>query len=150
MPENKTLAVNKKARYEYEIIDRFEAGVVLTGSEVKSIRMGKVSIAEAFIREKKGELYIFGMNISEYMQKGYAPHEPLRDRKLLLHKKEITKLASKIAEKGLTVILTSMYTKGKNIKVEIALAKGKKIHDKREDLKSKAQKREMRHYSKYK
>ncbi len=147
MPENKTLAVNKKARHEYEIIDKFEAGVVLTGSEVKSIRLGHVSIAEAFIREKKGELYILGMNISEYTQKGYSPHDPIRDRKLLMHKNEIVKIASKIAEKGLTVILTSMYTKGKNIKVEIALAKGKKLHDKREDLKRKAQKREMQRYS---
>lgn len=147
MPENKTLAVNKKARHDYEILDKFEAGIVLTGSEVKSIRNGKVSIAEAFIREKRGELYILGMNINEYTQKGYAPHDPLRDRKLLMHKKEIVKIASKIAEKGLTVILMAMYTKGKNIKVEIALAKGKKLHDKREDLKLKAQKREMQRYS---
>ncbi len=146
MAENKTLAANKKARHEYEIIDRFEAGIVLTGPEVKSIRNGKASIAEAFVRDKKGELYILGMNIPEYTQKGYASHEPLRDRKLLMHKKEITKLSSKMAEKGLTIILLSLYSKGKNIKAEIALAKGKKLHDKREALKKKAQKRELRRY----
>jgi len=113
MAENKTLAVNKKARHEYQIIDKFEAGIVLTGSEVKSIRNGKTSIAEAFVREKKGELYILGMNIPEYAQKGYAQHDPVRDRKLLMHKKEITRLSSKMAEKGLTIVLLSLYTKGR-------------------------------------
>lgn len=146
MAENKTLAVNKKARHEYQIIDKFEAGIVLTGSEVKSIRNGKTSIAEAFVREKRGELYILGMNIPEYAQKGYAQHDPVRDRKLLMHKKEITRLSSKMAEKGLTIVLLSLYTKGKNIKAEIALCKGKKLHDKREDLKLKAQKREMQRH----
>lgn len=146
MAENKTLATNKKARHEYEIIDKFEAGMVLTGTEVKSIRNGKASIAEAFVREKNGELYILGMNVPEYTQKGYVNHDPLRDRKLLMHKKEITKLSSKMAEKGLTIVLLALYTKGKNIKAELALAKGKKLHDKREALKKKAQKRELRRY----
>lgn len=132
---NTTLAINKKAKHEYEILDRFEAGLVLTGAEVKAIRGAKASLAGAFVREKNGELYVLGLNILEDLQ---------RDIKLLMHKREITKLSSKIAEKGLTIIPLSIYTKRRCIKVELALAKGKKLHDKREALKKKAHNRELR------
>jgi SsrA-binding protein len=139
----KKFAINKKAKQEYELLDRFEAGLVLTGTEVKVVRQGKVSIADAFVKVRSGELYIVGLHIAEYALKGYASHDPDRDKKLLLHKREILKLSSKIAEKGLTIIPLSIYPKDSYIKVELALARGKKTHDKREELKKRAVKRDM-------
>jgi len=139
----KLFAINREAKKEYELLDRFEAGLVLTGPEVKVIRQGKVSINNAFIRLKSGELFILGMHISEYEAKGYKEQDPDRDKKLLMHKTEIRKLERKLNEKGLTIVPISLYPKDRLIKVEIALARGKKLHDKREDLKKKAVKREM-------
>ncbi len=139
----KRFAINKKAWHNYEILDKIEAGLVLTGSEVKVVRMGKVSIMDSYIKIRKGEAFVTGLHISAYESKGYTSHEPDRDKKLLLHKREITKLASKIAEKGLSVILLSIYPKQSYIKIEIAVVRGKKTHDKREELKKKAVNREM-------
>ncbi len=139
----KLFAINREAKKEYELLDRFEAGLVLTGPEVKVIRQGKVSINNAFIRLKSGELFILGMHISEYEAKGYAEQDPDRDKKLLMHRTEIRKLEKKLNEKGLTIVPVSLYPKDRLIKVEIALARGKKLHDKREDLKKKAIKREI-------
>jgi SsrA-binding protein len=139
----KTFVRNKKAKFEYEILDRFEAGIVLSGPEVKAIRAGKVSIADAHVRIKNGELYIKGLDITKYEQIGYTDHDSLRDKKLLLHKHQITKIASKITEKGLTLIPLSVYAKASFIKLEMALVRGKKIHDRRADLKKKAEERSM-------
>lgn len=142
-PQSKKYVVNKKAKFDFEIIDKYEAGLCLTGPEVKAIREGRVSLADAFVRERKGELYVVGLDITKYSTIGYAAHDPLRDKKVLLHKREIRKLVSKIAEKGLSLIATSVYPKGKYIKIELALVRGKKTHDKREELKRRAENREM-------
>ena len=139
----KLFAINREAKKEYELLDRFEAGLVLTGPEVNRIRQGKVSINNAFVRLKSGELFLLGMHISEYEAKGYTEQDPDRDKKLLMHRTEIRKLERKLNEKGLTILPVSLYPKDRLIKVEIALARGKKLHDKREDLKKKAVKREM-------
>lgn len=139
----KLFAINREARKEYELLDKFEVGIVLTGPEVKVIRQGKVSIADAFVRVKNGEIFLLGMHISEYAAKGYVDQDPDRDKKLLMHKKEIAKLQRKLNEKGLTIVPLSVYPKDRLIKVEIALARGKKLHDKREDLKKKAMKRDV-------
>jgi len=119
----KTFVRNKKAKFEYEILDKFEAGIVLTGPEVKAVRAGKASIADAHVRIKNGEFYIRGLDITKYEQIGYAEQDPLRDKKLLLHKHEIKKLTGKIAEKGLTLIPLSVYAKGSFIKLEMALVR---------------------------
>ena len=139
----KMFAVNREARKEYELLDKFEAGIVLTGPEVKVIRQGKVSITDSFVKIRQGEIYLVGMHIAQYEAKGYTEHDPDRDKKLLMHKHEITKLQSKLTQKGLTIVTLSVYPKDKMIKVELALARGKKLHDKREDLKKKAMKRDM-------
>jgi SsrA-binding protein len=139
----KKFAINKKAGHNYEILDKIETGIVLTGSEVKVVRQGKVSISDSYIKIKNGEAFVTGLHISAYESKGYASHDPDRDKKLLLHKREISKLSSKIAEKGLSVIPLSIYPKQSYIKMEIALVRGKKIHDKREQLKKKAMNRDM-------
>lgn len=140
----KDIAKNKKAFFNYTVLEKFEAGLSLTGSEVKSIRNGKVNIKEAYIRNKNNELYIVGMHIAEYKNKGYIEIDATRDRKLLMHKKEITKLASKVQEKGLSLVPISIYFKNQNIKVSIGLCKGKKVYDRREDLKKKVQAREIK------
>lgn len=139
----KTFVRNKKAKFEYEILDRFEAGIVLSGPEVKAIRAGKASIADAHVRIRNGELYIKGLDITKYEQIGYTDHDALRDKKLLLHKHQITKIAPKITEKGLSLIPLSVYAKGSFIKLEMALVRGKKLHDRRADLKKKAEERSM-------
>ncbi|MFH1223282.1 MAG: SsrA-binding protein SmpB [Pseudomonadota bacterium] len=139
----KKYVVNKKVKFDFEVLDRFEAGICLTGPEVKAIREGRASLADAFVREKKGELYVMGLDITKYSTIGYAAHDPLRDKKILMHKREIRKLITKIAEKGLSLIATSVYPKGKYIKIELALVRGKKTHDKREELKRRAEKRDM-------
>jgi SsrA-binding protein len=140
---NKRLAVNKKARFEYSIIEAFEAGIVLTGSEVKSVKEGRINIAEGYVKVVSGELYLTGVNVSVYEAKGYVEHDPLRDKKLLMHKQEIVRLGSKIQEKQLTIIALSVYQKKRKIKIELALVKGKKLHDKRDDLKEKAVRRDL-------
>ncbi|MCI8536167.1 MAG: SsrA-binding protein SmpB [Hungatella sp.] len=139
----KLIANNKKAYHDYFIEDKYEAGIELFGTEVKSIRMGKCSIKESFIRIDKGELYLYGMHVNPYEKGNIFNKDPLRTRKLLLHKSEIVKLAAKQAEKGYTLVPLQVYFKGSLVKVEIGLAKGKKLYDKREDIAKKDQRREM-------
>jgi SsrA-binding protein len=138
----KLIANNKKARFDYFIEDTFEAGVSLHGTEVKSLRMGKCSIKESFIRIENGEVYIYGMHISPYEKGNIFNKDPLRVKKLLLHKYEINKISGQMALKGYTVVPLMVYFKGSLIKVEIGLAKGKKLYDKRQDIAKKDQKRE--------
>ena len=140
---SKQYAVNKKAMHDYHILEKYEAGLVLLGTEVKSVREGKINIKEAYITEEKGEFFLIGAHIARYEQRGYAEHDPLRKKKLLLNKDEIKKLIGKSKEKGLTLVPLSVYPKGKYIKLAFALAKGKKLYDKRESLKAKAIERDF-------
>lgn len=139
----KTVATNKKAFHNYYIGEKYEAGIALTGSEIKSIREGKVSLADAYVRPEKGELWLLNAHIARYDPSSYMGHEPTRQRKLLMHRKEIRNLASKVAEKGLTLTVTRLYLKGGLAKVEIALAKGKKLYDKREVITRRETEREL-------
>jgi SsrA-binding protein len=139
----KTICQNKKAHFEYELSDRFEAGLILTGSEVKSLRMGKANLLDAYVRIVKGEPYLVGANVNVYPMAYYANHDPLRRRKLLLHKKEIKRLIGKTQEKGFSLIPTRLYFKNGLAKAEIALARGKKLHDKRHSLKEADSKRDL-------
>ena len=138
----KLIANNKKAFHDYFIEEKYEAGISLAGTEVKSLRQGKCSIKESFIRIEKGEVYIYGMHISPYEKGNIFNKDPLRVKKLLLHKYEINKMAGKIAEKGYTLVPLQVYFRGSLVKVEIGLAKGKKLYDKRQDIAKKDQKRE--------
>ncbi len=137
----KLIANNKKAYHDYFIEDTYEAGISLVGTEVKSLRMGKCSIKESFIQVEKGEMLIFGMHISPYEKGNIFNKDPLRTRKLLLHKSEINKLQGQAKLKGYTVVPLQVYFKGSLVKVQIGLAKGKKLYDKREDIAAKDQKR---------
>lgn len=139
----KLIANNKKAYHDYFIEDKYETGIELFGTEVKSIRMGKCSIKESFIRIEKGEVYIYGMHINPYEKGNIFNKDPLRVRKLLLHKSEINRLGARIAEKGYTLVPLQVYFKGSLVKVEIGLARGKKLYDKRDDIAKKDQKREI-------
>ncbi|MCI8607742.1 MAG: SsrA-binding protein SmpB [Hungatella sp.] len=139
----KLVANNKKAYHDYFIEDKYEAGIELFGTEVKSIRMGKCSIKESFIRIERGEMFLYGMHVNPYEKGNIFNKDPLRVRKLLLHKSEIVKLGAKIAEKGFTLVPLQVYFKGSLVKVEVGLAKGKKLYDKREDIAKKDQRREM-------
>ena len=138
----KLIANNKKAYHDYFINDTYEAGISLHGTEVKSLRMGKCSVKEAYLKVENGEMIIYGMHISPYEKGSIFNRDPLRPRKLLLHKYEINKLAGKIQEKGFTLIPTKVYFKDSKVKVEVGLARGKKLYDKRHDLALKDQKRE--------
>lgn len=138
----KLLANNKKAYHDYFIEDKLEAGIVLHGTEVKSVKLGKSSIKEAFIRIEDDEVYIYGMHISPYEFGNIFNRDPLRVRKLLMHKSEIRKLSGKIAEKGYTLIPLQVYYRNGKVKVEVGLAKGKKLHDKRESIAKKDMRRE--------
>ena len=138
----KLIANNKKAYHDYFIDDKWEAGIELFGTEVKSIRMGKCSIKEAFVKIDKGEVYVYGMHISPYEKGNIFNKDPLRVRKLLMHKSEINKLIGKTKEKGMAIVPLKVYFKGSLVKVEIGLAKGKKLYDKRQDIAKKDQKRE--------
>ena len=138
----KLIANNKKAYHDYFIEDKIEAGISLAGTEVKSLRQGTCSIKESFLRIEKGEVFIYGLHISPYEKGNIFNKDPLRVRKLLLHKYEINKLAGKIAEKGYTLVPLQVYFRGSLVKVEIGLAKGKKLYDKRQDIAKKDQKRE--------
>ena len=138
----KLVANNKKAYHDYFIEDKYEAGVVLHGTEVKSMRLGKCSIKEAFIRIENGEVFAYGMHVSPYEKGNIFNKDPLRVKKLLLHKQEINKLAGKIAEKGYTLVPLQVYFKDGKAKVEIGLARGKKLYDKRQDIARKDQRRE--------
>lgn len=140
----KTIADNRQARFQYEILDTYEAGLELTGTEVKSIRAGKVNLRDGFANIRRGEAWLHNVHISPHSMTNLAyNHEPRRTRKLLLHKQEIRKLIGQTEQKGLTLVPLKMYFKNGRIKVAIALGKGKKLHDKRESLKKKQDKREM-------
>ncbi len=142
--ENTVYIVNKRASFEYNLIDKYEAGIVLTGSEIKSIRQGKVNISDAYCYFKDGELYVKNMHISPYEHGGFANHNPLRDRKLLLHKHELRKLYRSVKEDGFTIVPVKIYINKKGLaKLEIALAKGKKMYDKRESIKKRDIEREL-------
>ena len=140
--KQKLVANNKKAYHDYFIEEKFEAGLVLHGTEVKSLRLGKCSIKESFIKVEKGEVFAYGMHVSPYEKGNIFNKDPLRPKKLLLHKAEIRKLAGAIAEKGYTLIPLQVYFRDGRAKIEIGLAKGKKLYDKRHDIAKKDQKRE--------
>jgi SsrA-binding protein len=145
----KILATNRHARFEYELLERIIAGVALTGSEVKSVRAGRLNLQEGWVAFEAGQAFLADVHISPYENAGYASHDPLRRRALLLHKRDMIKLAAKVAEKGLTVVPLAIGIEGNWIKVELALARGKKLHDKRETLRRRTLDREaeaaMRH-----
>ncbi|MGI6019704.1 MAG: SsrA-binding protein SmpB [Marvinbryantia sp.] len=138
----KLIANNKKAYHDYFIEDTFETGIALAGTEVKSLRMGKCSIKESFVRIENGEVMIYGMHISPYEKGNIFNKDPLRVRKLLMHRYEINKLMGKIKEKGLTLVPLKVYFRGSLVKVEIGLARGKKLYDKRQDIAKKDMRRE--------
>lgn len=139
----KLIANNKKAYHDYFILDTYEAGIALHGTEVKSLRMGKCSVKESFIRVENGEVFIYGMHISPYEKGNIFNKDPLRPRKLLLHKAEINKMLGKTKEKGMAIVPLKVYFKGSLVKVEIGLARGKKLYDKRNDIAKKDQQREV-------
>ncbi len=138
------IADNRKARFDYHILETFEAGIALLGTEVKGIREGKANLRDAFARVEKGEVWLYNVHINPYSHRGYVDHDPKRRRKLLLHRQEIRKLIGKTVEKGLTLVPTRMYFKNGKVKVAIALARGKQVHDKRETIKRRETERETR------
>ncbi len=143
-PESRDLVVNRKARFDYELLDRFEAGISLLGSEVKSIRAGQANLAEAFIHLKKGEAWLNQCHISPYLEANQFNHEPQRPRRLLLQRPELLKLQRGTLQKGMTVVPVRLYLKGHLIKLEIALARGKNVRDKRQTIKEREAKRRIR------
>ena len=147
---NTTIITNRKARFEYQIEEKFEAGLVLTGTEVKSLRHGKASLQEAYCTVRSGEVFVINMNIAEYEMGTYNNHIPTRERKLLLSKKEIAKLQKGLEQKGQTIVPLKMFFNDRNlVKLEIALAKGKKVADKRDSIKDRDTKREMDRLQKF-
>jgi SsrA-binding protein len=140
----KNIAENRKAFHDYHIIETFEAGVVLVGTEVKAIREGSANLRDSFARLEDGEVWLYNAHINPYSHRGYANHEPTRRRKLLLHRQEIRKLIGKTVEKGMTLVPTRMYFQNGHVKVALALAKGKQAHDKRETIKRREVDRETR------
>jgi SsrA-binding protein len=138
------IADNRKALHDYHVLDSWEAGVVLLGTEVKAIREGRVNLRDSFARVDKGEVWLLNVHISPYSHTGYARHDERRHRKLLLHEHEIRKLAGRVAEKGLTLVPLRMYFKKGRVKVQLALAKGKQVHDKRETIRRREIDRETR------
>lgn len=140
----KNIAENRKALHDFHLLETFEAGIVLLGTEVKSIREGRVNLRDSFARVDGGELWVHNINISPYSHRGYADHEALRRRKLLLHGEEIRKLIGKVEEKGMTLVPVRMYFKNGRVKIAICLAKGKKDYDKRETIKRREAERETR------
>jgi SsrA-binding protein len=141
--KGRTLVENRRARFNYEILETMEAGIALQGTEVKSIREGKANIQEAYADIRDGEVFLIGSHISPYSHGNRTNHEPLRDRKLLLTAHEIRKLQGKVVEKGLTLIPMRLYTKGRLIKLKLGIGRGKKLVDKREDIKKRDQEREI-------
>ena len=139
-----SIAENRKAFHDFHLMETFEAGLVLLGTEVKAIREGRVNLRDSFARVEDGEVYLYNVNISSYSHRGYADHEPLRRRKLLLHRDEIRKLIGKTVEKGMTLVPVRMYFKKGRVKVAVSLAKGKKEYDKRETIKRRETDRETR------
>lgn len=143
MAAGSRIAENRKARQYYEFLEFFEAGIVLTGPEVKSLRAGQVSFGDCFVDCRDGEAWVIGMRIAPYERAGYVLQEPDRKRKLLLHAREIHQLATQIEQKGLTVVPVKLYFKAGKVKMEIALARGRKLHDQRDELKRRAENRDM-------
>ncbi len=143
-PEEKTVAQNRRARFEFQIMETTEAGIVLKGSEVKSVRQGKVDISDCFASVKDGEIWLHNMHVAAYQNAGPFNHNPRRTRKLLLHRREIRKLIGKIRQKGLSLVPIRIYWKHGLAKVELAVAKGKRAYDKRETIKQRDQEREYR------
>ena len=139
----KTVATNRKAYHNYLIQDSVEAGIVLTGSEIKSIRAGRVSLGDAYVRPEDGELWLLNAHIARYEAGSYLSHEPRRPRKLLLHRQQIDNLTSKVAERGLTLVPLKLYIKNSIAKVEVALARGKRLYDKRESIIRREMEREI-------
>lgn len=147
MAEQQVYIKNRPVTYEYAIEEKLTAGIMLTGSEIKSVREGKVSFNDSYCFFNNGELWIKSLHIAEYVNAGYATHEPTRERKLLLNKKELRKWAQKMKEKGLTIVPLAMYINDKGYaKLDIGLAKGKKLHDKRESIKKRDVDREIKRY----
>jgi len=138
------IAENRKALHDFHVLDTYEAGIALLGTEVKAIREGRVNLRDSFARIERGEVFLYNVNISPYSHTGYATHTPLRARKLLLHRSEIRKLTGKTVEKGMTLVPLRMYFKDGRVKVAVALAKGKKDYDKRETIKRRETERETR------
>jgi SsrA-binding protein len=139
----KVIADNRRARHEYQLLERLEAGVVLTGTEVKSLRDGRASLAQAFAEVRDGELWLVGLHISPYEQGSVGAHDPDRPRKLLAHRREIDSLYGKVREKGLTLVPTRLYFKNGRVKVELAVARGKELRDKRRDIAKREADRQM-------
>ena len=139
----KVISTNRKARHDYYIEENYEAGVVLTGTEVKSVRGGRVNLKDSYAKIENGEVYLFNMHISPYEQGNRFNHDPLRVRKLLLHKKEIMRLDGKVREKGYALVPLKIYLKAGLVKVELGLARGKKLYDKRRDIAERDSRREM-------
>ena len=139
-----SVAENRKAFHDFHLMETFEAGLVLLGTEVKAIREGRVNLRDSFARVEDGEVFLYNVNISPYSHRGYADHEPLRRRKLLLHRSEIKKLIGKTVEKGMTLVPVRLYFKNGRVKVAVSLAKGKKDYDKRETIKRRETDRETR------
>jgi len=138
------IAENRKAFHDFHLLETFEAGLVLLGTEVKAIREGRVNLRDSFARVEDGEVFLYNVNISPYSHRGYAEHEPLRRRKLLLHRDEIRKLIGKTVERGMTLVPTRLYFRNGRVKVSVSLAKGKKEYDKRETIKRREADRETR------
>lgn len=140
----RVIADNRKARHDYHLLETFEAGLVLQGTEVKAIREGRVNLRDSFARVEDGEVWLYNVHISPYSHRGYADHEPTRRRKLLLHKQEIRKLIGKTVEKGMTLVPLQVYFKNGRVKVTVSLAKGKQAHDKRDAIRKREVERETR------
>ena len=143
MSDTKTIAQNKKARHDYFVEESFEAGIELCGTEVKSIRQGRVNLKDSWCSVDKGELFVYGMHISPFEQGNIFNRDPMRVRKLLMHKKEINRLFGIVKQTGYSLIPLSLYFKGSRVKVQVGLCKGKKLYDKREDMAKRAAKRDM-------
>ena len=143
MKGEKMIADNRRARHEYNLLERVEAGVVLTGTEVKSLRDGKTSLQQAYADVRDGEAWLHGVHIAEYRQGNRANHDPDRPRKLLLHRREIDRLYGQVRERGVTIVPTRLYFKDGRVKVELALARGKEVRDKRRDIAARDAKRQM-------
>lgn len=141
--KRKVIATNRKARHDFEILDTYEAGLVLTGSEIKSIRAGKVNLREGYVQPRDGEMWLLNTHIASYDQAGLFGHDPLRPRKLLLHRKEIARISSRVQEKGLTVVPLMIYLTRGLAKIEIGLARGKHQYDKRQSLRQQDSKRQI-------
>ena len=144
MKSSRTFSVNRKARFNYEILEAIEAGVVLLGTEIKAIREGRANIGESYARPENGELWLLNAHIAEYSAGGMSTHEPTRQRKLLLHKKQIEHLTSQVAEKGLTIVPLKLYLKGHRAKVQLGIAKGRGRYDKRRAIIDREREREAR------